>query len=209
MSTIDWDSIFEKYTDGVFDIFVNKNAIYGFSNDRNIMIIHDYSKTKTDVDDENYILCLEITSTFDLSAYIELLSSSKTFENLLNHEIGDELVSITWQYGTRGKQENSNDNTEIKPYLKSLEFDVTTITSEEFTDATKLEGGLIYIDYHRLDTSVVLESSHKNLDIVSKEGESWYIVTYEVVEGDQSNHQYYMITSDITKVKNKIQSMFE
>ena len=32
MSTIDWDSIYEKYTDGIFDIFVNKNAIYGILN---------------------------------------------------------------------------------------------------------------------------------------------------------------------------------
>ena len=68
-----------KEASGEEVVYSKKIAMYGFSNGKTIMMIHDYSKTKTDVHGENYLLCLEITALFEISAYVGELKISKRF----------------------------------------------------------------------------------------------------------------------------------
>ena len=124
--------------------------MYGFSNGKTIMMIHDYSKTKTDVHGENYLLCLEITALFEISAYVGELKISKRFQDLIKRQIGDEYIHVEYNLHDRIKTDNSDKDTDLKPFLKKLEFELETITNDEYNEKTSIEEGQETTKYCRL-----------------------------------------------------------
>ena len=195
-----------KETSGEEVLYSKKIAIYNFNNGKNIIMVHDYSKTKTDVDSENYVLCLEITELFEINIYVEELKNSKRFEDLIKHEIGDEYITVAYHLGESIIEKNSDNDPEIKPFLKKLEFDLEAITSAEYTEKTSFEGQAPN-NYHELFATIrATDRMQVGVDIVSLDENSWYICTYNIVGGLPTNHQYFKIIFGEIAVKNKIAS---
>lgn len=189
-------------------MYSKKIAVYGFSNGEKIVMIHDYSKTKTDVDADNYILCLEITEIFDIESFIEQLKSASTLEEITNQQIVDKYILVEYHLGESIKTDDSDKDTELKLFLELLEFEVVKITNEEYTENTKYEDEVSSY-YYKLSFIIDVTTTMKvHIDIVSIDnGESWYLRTYEK-DNIIRNQQFFLILSGANDVKIKIDSHY-